>query len=104
MNPRNPASTRLVTELEGRGSVADWSPDDRELLVVNAPAENRNVTVARERQDRRKDALHAQRENWRCGARPVYSPDGRYVYVLSNRGSEVLRLWRGEVATAKWKR
>ena len=33
----------------------------------------------------------------------AYSPDGRYIYVLSNRGSETLRLWRGEVATGAWK-
>ena len=37
---------------------------------------------------------------WRA---PVYSPDGRYVYVLSNRDSETLRLWRGELTNATWK-
>src|SRR6185436_16714610 len=37
---------------------------------------------------------------WRS---PVFSPDGRYVYVLTNRDSETLRLWRGELANGTWK-
>ncbi len=40
MNPGDPSSGRLISEVEGNWSVADWSPDDSELLVVNAPAAN----------------------------------------------------------------
>ena len=29
MNPKDPASTRLVTELDGSWAALDWSPDDR---------------------------------------------------------------------------
>jgi dipeptidyl aminopeptidase/acylaminoacyl peptidase len=36
---------------------------------------------------------------WRA---PIFSPDGRYVYVLSNRDSETLRLWRGGLANGLW--
>src|SRR5436190_3078294 len=40
MNPGDPSSGRLISEVEGNWSVEDWSPDDSELLVVNAPAAN----------------------------------------------------------------
>jgi len=88
MNPRDPSSARLVSEVEGNWSVADWSPDDSELLVVNVKT-GQKTRVSPE----------GEPAVWRT---PVFSPDGRYVYVLSNTGSEGLRLWRGEVATGKW--
>ena len=31
------------------------------------------------------------------------SPDGRFVYALSNRGSEAMRVWRCDVAAGTWK-
>ncbi len=102
MNPRDPSSARLVSEVEGNWSVADWSPDDSELLVVNAPAANTQTSVWRVNvKTGQKTRLSPEGEPavWRT---PVFSPDGRYVYVLSNTGSEGLRLWRGEVATGKW--
>lgn len=103
MNPKDPASARLVSEVEGNWSVADWSPDDGALLLVNAPAANTRTSLWR------LDLKSGQRTEinpegspavWRA---PVYSPDGRYVYVLSNRESETLRLWRGELANGAWK-
>ena len=102
MNPLDPSSARMVAEVEGKWSVADWSPDDAELLVVNAPAENTrtslwrvNVTSGAKTQV----SPPGDPVVWRA---PAYSPDGRYIYVLSNRGSETLRLWRGEVASGAW--
>src|SRR5262249_3132705 len=31
-----------------------------------------------------------------------YTPDGRYVFAVTDLGSEFRRVWRGEVATGKW--
>src|SRR3954468_17277860 len=102
MNPGDPSSARLISEVEGNWSVADWSPDDSELLVVNAPAENTRTSLWRVNV---KSGLKVQVSPegspavWRA---PIYSPDGRYVYALSNRDSETLRLWRGELAKREW--
>src|SRR5262245_62014473 len=34
MDPSNPASVRMVAQMEGIWSVLDWSPDDRQLLAL----------------------------------------------------------------------
>ena len=96
---RDPSSARLVSEVEGNWSVADWSPDDSELLVVNSPAANTQTSLWRVNVKSGQRTQISPRESavWRA---PVYSPDGRYVYVLSNRDSETLRLWRGELRHA----
>ena len=103
MDPRNPSSARLVLEVEGNWSVADWSPDDTELLAVNAPAENTRTSLWRvnvKTGQRTQLSPEGPPAVWRM---PTYSPDGRTVYVLSNRDSETLRLWRGDIASGSWK-
>ena len=103
MNPLDPSSARLVAAVEGNWSVADWSPDDSELLVVNAPQANTRTSLWRvnvQTGARKQISPVEQEAVWRM---PSFSPDGRFVYVLSNRNSETLRLWRGEMATGSWK-
>jgi dipeptidyl aminopeptidase/acylaminoacyl peptidase len=103
MNPRDPSSARVVSEVAGRWSVADWSPDDTELLAVNLPAENTQTSLWRvnvQSGTRTQLSPPGDPAVWRA---PRYSPDGRFVYVLSNHHSETLRLWRGEIATGEWK-
>ena len=102
MDPLDPSSARLVSEVAGSWSVADWSPDDSELLAVNSPAENTQTSLWRvniKSGERTRLSPPGDPVVWRA---PVYSPDGRYVYALSNRGSETLRLWRGEIRSGDW--
>jgi dipeptidyl aminopeptidase/acylaminoacyl peptidase len=102
MNPADPASTRLVAELDGSWSAADWSPDDREILVANAPSgtETHLWRVDVKTGAKRRLTPEGEIAAWRAAQ---YSPDGRFVYALSNRGSEVLRVWRCDVAAGTWK-
>ena len=101
MNPNDPASARLVSEVEGNWNVAAWSPDDSELLVVNAPANNSNTSVWRVNvKTGEKTRVTPGGDVWRT---PQLAPDGHTVYVLSNSGSETLRLWRGDLASEAWK-
>jgi dipeptidyl aminopeptidase/acylaminoacyl peptidase len=103
MNPLDPSSARLVSEVEGTWAVADWSPDDTELLAVNLRAANTQTSLWRVNlKSGEKTQLSPPGDPavWRA---PTYSPDGRSVYVLSNRGSETLRLWRGDLASGVWK-
>ena len=103
MNPLDPSSARLVSEVAGSWEVAAWSPDDSELLAVNLPAANTQTSLWRvnvKTGERTRLSPPGDPVVWRA---PVYAPDGRYVYVLSNRGSETLRLWRGEITSGEWK-
>ena len=102
MNPLDPSSARLVAVVDGNWSVADWSPNDGELLAVNAPAANTRTSLWRvnvKTGEKTQVSPPGDPAVWRM---PSYSPDGRFVFVLSNRGSETLRLWRGEIATGSW--
>lgn len=101
MDPAQPRSARRVAELEGAWGVAAWSPDDREVVAVHAPAQGEQhlwrIDIASGARTPLTDP--AEYASWRS---PQYSPDGRYVYALSNRGSEVLRLWRCELSSGAW--
>ena len=80
MNPQDPSSARLVSEVEGTWSIADWSADDTELLAVNSPAANtRTIAVASERENGGETQLspdgHPQ-----CGAcPPTHLTGARYM-------------------------
>jgi dipeptidyl aminopeptidase/acylaminoacyl peptidase len=101
INPVERASARLVTTVDGQWSVEAWSPDDREILVSNAPAQGEQHLWRVDVTTGAKTALTEPKEyaTWRF---PAYSLDGRFVYALSNRGAEFLRLWRCELATGAW--
>ena len=99
MNPLEPASVRRVAELQGIWTVADWSPDDRQLLAVNAPAgASRTFLWLIDVTNGEKTPLTPSDEEivWRT---PQFSPDGRYIYALSNKDSELSRIWRCELAS-----
>jgi dipeptidyl aminopeptidase/acylaminoacyl peptidase len=102
MDPRDPASTRLVTELDGSWSAADWSADDREILVAHAPTGTETHLWRVDVKTGAKKLLTPEGEvaTWRAAQ---YSPDGRFVYALSNRGSEAMRVWRCDVKAGTWK-
>jgi dipeptidyl aminopeptidase/acylaminoacyl peptidase len=101
MNPMDPASTKLVSEMEGPWSVEAWSPDDGELLAALSPAQGEQHLWRVDLKTGAKTPLTDPNEYaiWRF---PEYSPDGRFVYALSNRSSEFLRLWRCDRATGSW--
>jgi hypothetical protein len=59
MNPADPKSDHLLTQLKGGGwQPIDWSPDDKNILLQE---EISIVPLAGERRDRRKDCHHASR-------------------------------------------
>ena len=102
MNPLDPASTRLVTELDGSWAATDWSPDDREILVAHSVTGTETHLWRVDVKTGAKTRVTPDGEvaTWRA---PQYSPDGRFVYALSNRGSQLMRVWRGDLAAGTWK-
>ena len=103
INPLEPSEVRRVAELQGNWAIADWSPDDRHLLVINAPAgASRTFLWLIDVNTGEKKALTSGSEEivWRT---PQFSPDGRSIYALSNKGSELSRVWRCDLASGEWK-
>ena len=92
----------MVTELDGSWGAADWSADDREILVSHSPTGTETHLWRIDVKTGAKTRVTPEGEvaTWRAAQ---YSPDGRFVYALSNRGSEAMRLWRCDVAAGTWK-
>jgi dipeptidyl aminopeptidase/acylaminoacyl peptidase len=103
MNPLDPSSTRRVAELQGPWAVVDWSPDDRQLLAINAPAgATRTFLWLIDAKTGEKKSLTPLNEEivWRT---PQFTPDGRSIYALSNKDSELSRVWKCDLASGEWK-
>ena len=103
MNPEDPASDRMLAQLEGTWEVLDWSPDDRELLVLESVSSSSETYLWR--MDSTTGARTAVTTR---GGRHVlwtdarFSHDGRSIYALGDRESEQQRLWRYETAANRW--
>lgn len=104
LDPETPGSERRVAELQGTWYVADWSPDNRRLLLFELVSSNESylhwVDVA-------SGALHALTPRPRQGepavfwGDPTWSRDGRSVYASTDRDGEFLRLVRLEVDSGR---
>lgn len=104
MDPRTPASDRLVARVTGGGwGVSDWSPGDESLLV------SQGISVTRSRLwimdlATGQMVLLAPRDTAQevVYAGGTFSHDGRRVWAISDRDAEFRRLGWIDVATGAW--
>ena len=103
MNPLEEGSERALGEFDGSWDVLDWSADDRELLaqesIVGSP-ETRLWRIAVDSGRRRLVTPQTgQPARWTAAQ---FSADGRSVFALSDRDSEVTRVWKHNLASGAW--
>ncbi|MGE5669228.1 MAG: S9 family peptidase [Betaproteobacteria bacterium] len=103
MDPRDPASARLVLELKGGGwAPLDWSPDDKQLAVIEYLSVNESYLWL-------VDVATGERRllTPKGGKVPVaydgaqFSRDGKGLYVATDRDAEFMRLAYVDLATGK---
>ena len=103
MNPRDPSSNKLVVELQGGGwDAQDWSPDDKQMLLLEQISVNEGYVWLVDVETGKKTALTDRESKTKVsynGAR--FSKDGRGVYVTTDRDSEFLRLAYVDLETKK---
>ena len=101
VDPLQPEGDRLLAEVEGGGWFpTDWSPDDRQIVVIQYISINETYLWLF-------DAATGERTRLTepTGDEPVaylealFSPDGQGLYVVSDRGSEFLQLGYFELPT-----
>src|SRR3989475_7051902 len=88
MDPADPASDRMVLQLEGGGyEPADWSPDDRQILLSQAISANETYLWLVDVATGQKTLLTPKQEgdSVAYGAAQV-SRDGQAVYFTTDRG------------------
>jgi len=104
MNPLEPADARSLGEFDGSWEALDWSADDKEVLVQQLIAGSNETRLWRIDVDSGRRTLATPQtgtpSRW---AAAEFSADGKTIYALSDRDSEVLRVWRGSVAGGAWK-
>lgn len=102
MDPRDPKSDRLVTQVQGGGwSVQDWSPDDAKLLIreyISVNESRLHLCDVRTGVMRLVTPKFAGRVSW---SDAVFAKDGKSLFVTTDKDSEFQRLCRLDLATQK---
>ncbi|HEU4414741.1 MAG TPA: prolyl oligopeptidase family serine peptidase [Candidatus Angelobacter sp.] len=103
MDPTDPKSDRMLLQLEGGGwDVADWSPDNKKLLVLQEVSANQTYLWLADVATGEKRLLtpKAGSEEIAYSGGP-FSKDGKGFYTTTDRDSEFQRLAYFDLATMK---
>src|SRR5438046_6587144 len=105
MDPAQPASDRMVLHLEGGGyEPADWSPDDRQILLAQAISVNEGYLWLVDVTSGAKTLLTPKQpgDSVAYGA-AQFSRDGKGIYVTTDRESEFQRLAYLDLVTGRYR-
>jgi dipeptidyl aminopeptidase/acylaminoacyl peptidase len=104
-SPTDPKSDRLVAEVKGGGwDVVDWSPDDKQVLVVEGISVNESYIWLFDAQTGAKKELTprpAEGAEKVAYSAALFSKDGKGIFVTTDRESEFQRLAYIDLATGK---
>ena len=103
MNPLDSKSDRLVLQVQGGGwGVADWSPDETQLLVQEYLSVNESHLYLVDVASGQKTELTPRNETGVAYGGGVFSKDGKGVFLTADRDNEFQRLAYLDLATKKW--
>lgn len=104
-SPSEPKTDRMIAEVTGGGwGIADWSPDDKQLLVVEYVSINESYLWLFDAQTGAKKEITprvpegAEKVSYRSA---LFSKDGKGIFVTTDRESEYQRLAYIELADGK---
>jgi dipeptidyl aminopeptidase/acylaminoacyl peptidase len=104
MNPLDPSKGRMIAEVEGSWEALDWSADNKEVLALELIAGSTETRIWRIDVDSRRRTLVTPKSGpparW---ASAVFGDGGRAIFALSDRDSNVTRVWRCDLTTGAWK-
>jgi len=103
VNASDPASARMVAQMEGGGwGVADWSPDGKQLLVTNEVSAAETYVWLLDASSGKKELLTPKTGSETAAhSSPLFAKDGKGVYMTSDEGSEFQRLVYLDLASHK---
>jgi dipeptidyl aminopeptidase/acylaminoacyl peptidase len=105
MNPSDPKTDRLLTQVHGGGwAPEDWSPDDKKILAVDGLSVNESYLWLVDIATGAKSELTPHNTGEAVSYRSArFSKDGKGVYYTSDKGSEFQRLMYLDLATKQTK-
>ena len=102
MDPANPGSNRLLVQNSGGGwSVLDWSPDDKQLLLVQYISVNQSHLWLADAATGAMTRLTPEGRDSVAWSGGQFATDGRGVYTTTDQGSEFRRLAYVELASRR---
>lgn len=100
MDALQPEKSRLLLEVATPGwAVRDWSHDDSKLLVVEYISINESYLHIVDAKTGKKELMTPKGDEKVAYSDAKFSPDGKSVYVLTDKGSEFQRLARLDLTT-----
>ena len=100
LDPRDPQSDRLLATLEGGGWFPlDWSPDDARLLVMEYVSINESYLWLLDAKTGEKTLLTPKGGPKVSYSAAKFAPDGRTLYVQTDKDSEFARLMTLDMET-----
>jgi dipeptidyl aminopeptidase/acylaminoacyl peptidase len=102
MQPSDPKTKRLLTQVEGPFSPNDWSPDGNSLVAIEVFSNTERYVWLVDVKTGQKRALTPRDGEKALWSNARFSSDGKKVYALSDRGGGDLRIWRCDVAACTW--
>ena len=102
MNPSDPATNKMIFQLSGGGwRVADWSPDDKRLLLMEYKSANESHLWLADIATGNQSPLTDPKEANVSYGRSFFSKNGKGVYLLSDKDNEFKRLGYLDIGTGK---
>ena len=100
MNPADKSTDKLLIENQGGGwDIADWSPDDRTLLVVEGISVNESYLWLVDVESGKKTLITPKGGEKVAYNAVGFSADGKGIYVTTDRDNEFQRLAYIDLAT-----
>jgi len=102
-NPSDPKSDHLLTQLEGGGwQPVDWSPDDKQILILEELSINESYLWLVNAASGEKTALTPRDNKDKISYGDAqFSKDGKGIYVTTDKDSEYQRLAYIDLATRR---
>jgi len=102
MDPLDPTTDKVAAENTGGGwSVADWSPDDQQLVLTEGLSINESRIHLVDLRTGTKTRILPKTDERTTFRAVAFTNDGKGLFLLSNSGSEFNRLCRYDLTSGK---
>jgi len=100
MDPADQQTDKLALEVAGGGwRIADWSPDEKKLLLIEYVSINESHLYLTDLQARTKDLIFPKSVEKVAYAEARFAKDGNSIFIATDKDSEFQRLARVDLAT-----
>jgi dipeptidyl aminopeptidase/acylaminoacyl peptidase len=104
MDPSNPQTTRLAFEVTGGGwGIADWSPDEKKLLLLEYVSINESHLHLADLQTGARDLLFPKSADRVSYSDARFAKDGKSIFATTDKDSEFQRLARVDLVSKEFR-